>query len=324
MARRIDIKRLVKLIRDAQKILVATHLNPDGDGLGSILALGEGLRSLGKKVTLFTSDLVPKMYRFLPGQEKIVHQLSPNECFDLSFIVDLGEIERGGEVFAKHRGRGLTVSIDHHIRGVHDCDLDFNLPKQAASGEVVYKILKALRVKLSRSMATNIYTAIVTDTGSFKYSNTTPETFAIAAKLAKHKLNVWQVALNCFETYSAPRMALLRRVLNTLEIHPSGKIAWIVLYQKDLDETGAAPDESEGFINFPRAIESVEVAIHFKEIAANRFKLSLRSKNTLDVARIAEGFGGGGHIRASGFKMDGTLAEIREKVLAVILPQLKG
>lgn len=321
-AKKIDLKNLVGRMRKARRILIATHLNPDGDGIGSILALGEALRKLKKKVTLFMADPVPKMYRYLLGHEKIVHALSEKDVFDLSFIVDLGEIDRCGDVFKNHPHRGTTISIDHHLRGVHDCDYNFCLPKEASSGEVVYKVIKALRVKISRAMATAMYTAMVTDTGSFKYSNTRQETFAVAAELMKTKIDVWQVALNCFETFSQARMTLLKRVLATLEIHDSGKIAWIVLTKKDLEETGASPDESEGFINYPRSVETVEVAINFKEIGDNQYKLSLRSKNYVDVARIAEKYSGGGHIRAAGCKMKGELAAIRAQILGDIIPQL--
>lgn len=321
-AKKIDLKTLISHIRKAKNILIATHENPDGDGIGSITALGMGLKQLGKKVVTYMKDPVPKMYRYLPGHEKIVSTLNPTVKFDLSFIVDLGEIERVGEEFVKHTGRGVTASLDHHIKGAHNADLNFCLPKQASSGEVIYKILKALKVKLNKAMATNIYTAMVTDTGSFKYSNTTQETFAIAAELMKFKLDVWEVALNCFETYSAARMALLKRVMATMEIHPGGKLAWIVLFQKDYEETGALPEDTEGFINFPRSVEGVEVAVAFKETAPNRYKISMRSKNYADVASVAMSFGGGGHIRASGCKLEGSLDQVKEQLFAKILPLL--
>lgn len=321
-AKKIDLKQLQALIRKSKTVMVATHEGPDGDGIGSILALGMGLKQLGKTVTFYMKDPVPKMYRYLPGSDRIVNQLPKGKKYDVCFIVDLGETERVGDAFVDYPGRGLTVSLDHHIRGEHNANLNFCLPRQASSGEVIFKILKALKVKLNRAMATNIYTAMVTDTGSFKYSNTTRETFLIAAELMKQKVDVWQVALNCFETWSVPRMELFKRVLSTLTIHPNKKIAWITLSKKDFAATGAAPDEAEGFISYARAVEGVEVAILFKEHDDGITKVSMRSKNRVDVAGIAESLGGGGHIRASGCKIKGTIVDaqkvILDKILAVI------
>ena len=188
-AKKIDLKRLVAEIRKAKRILITTHRNPDGDGIGSIIALGLALKQLKKNVTLYSKDLIPKMYHFLPEHKKVVHKLNPKTKYDLSFIVDLGELERCGDEFLNHEGRGLTISLDHHLEGSHNADLNYCLPKKASSGEVIYGILKALKAKLNKAMATNIYTAMVTDTGSFKYSNTNSETFAIASELAKFKFS---------------------------------------------------------------------------------------------------------------------------------------
>lgn len=321
-AKKIDIQTLVKIIRGAKKIMVATHVGPDGDGIGSITALGLGLAQIKKKVTWYMQDPVPKIYRYLPGCEKITNTLNPKDKFDVSFIVDLGEIERVGDAFVNHTGRGVTISLDHHARGAHNADLNFCLPKQASSGEVIFKVLKALKVKINRAMATNIYTAMVTDTGSFKYSNTTQETFAIAAELMKQKVDVWQVAQNCFETFSAPRMELFKRVIGRMQTHKNGKLAWIELWRKDLAETGATEDDSEGFVSYPRSIEGVEIAVNFKEVADNKFKISMRSKNYANVAVVAESFGGGGHIRAAGCKLNGTFDEVRAQLFAKLIPLL--
>lgn len=321
-AKKINLSKLTRLIRNARSILVATHTNPDGDGIGSIIALGHGLRKLRKRVVVYTQDPIPKMYHFLPEQEKVVHHLSPDMIFDLSFIVDLGEVERVGDEFLQHKGRPVTVSLDHHIKGAHDADLNFCLPKLASSGEVVYRILRSLKIPMNHTIATNIYTAIVTDTGSFKYSNTTPETFATAAELVKHKIDVWEVALNCFETYTPERMALLKRVMGSMVVHAEKKLAWIVVRQEDYKETGASAEDVEGFINFPRSIEGVEVAVSFKETQDGEYKVGLRSKNHVDVASVALSFKGGGHKRASGCTLSGSLEEIKERVFAKILPLL--
>lgn len=321
-AKAIDLATLVKKIKKAKTVLIATHENPDGDGIGSIIALGEGLKQLGKKVFLYIKDPVPKMYQYLPGHKNIKTALPAKTKFDLSFLVDLGELERVGQDFINHPGRAETISLDHHAQGAHNADFNFCLPKEASSGEVIYKILKALKVKFNKIIATGIYTAMVTDTGSFKYSNTNAHTFAVAADLMQYKIDVWQVAFNCFESSSRERMEYLKRALASLAVHPSGKIAHIALSQADLAATGAKSDEAEGFINYPRSIEGVEVALSFKEVGENSYKISFRSKDYVDVGAIANSFGGGGHIRASGCKAKGTLAEVQAKIIGAVVAKL--
>ncbi|OVE81821.1 hypothetical protein BVY03_02630 [bacterium K02(2017)] len=322
-AKDINLKQLVSFIKKSKKVLIATHQYPDGDGIGSIIALGEALKQLNKQIKLYIIDPVPKMYQFLPGHKKITKSLKASEKFDLTIMVDLGEIERVGSYFADHQHRGTTISVDHHIGGEHNCDYNFCLPHQASSGEVVYKVLKALKTKFNHTIAMGIYTAMVTDTGSFKYSNTTQETFEIAADISRYKIDYWKVALNCFETYSIERMSLLKRVMARMETHPNKKIAWIVIKNDDFKKTGACSDDTEGFINFPRSIEGVEVAIAFKEMKSKLYKISLRSKNYVNVAKIAEGFSGGGHMRASGLKIEGSFETVKKTLFKEIIKKLK-
>lgn len=323
-AKPIDLKSLVKKIHNANSFLIATHENPDGDGIGSIIALAAGLKQLGKSVYLYIKDPVPKMYHYLNGYKAIKTSLPKSgKAFDLSFIVDLGELERVGQDFINYKGRGETISLDHHAKGNHNCDYNYCLPKQAASGEVIFKILKALKVQIDKKMATGMYTAISTDTGSFKYSNTTEETFDIASELVKTGVDVWKVALNCFETFSLQRMKLMQKVISKMEIHPTGKLAHIAFLKKDFQTTGASEEDTEGFINYPRSIEGVEVAVAFKELAKDSYKISMRSKNYVDVAAIAKKFDGGGHIRASGCKLSGSLKAVQKRLFSEIEDKLR-
>lgn len=321
-AKDISLVNLAKQIRAAKTILIATHLNPDGDGIGSIIALGMGLRQMGKTVVVYTKDDIPKMYHYLPGQEKVAHRLKKSQKFDLSFIVDLGELERVGDEFVQHQHRGVTISLDHHAKGVHNADFNYCLPKMASSGEVIFKVMKQLKIKLNKAMATNLYTAIVTDTGSFKYSNTTSETLAVASELVSHGVDVWNVALNCFETFSLGRMELLKRIIARMEIHKNKKVAWITIKQSDFKATKALPEDTEGFINYPRSIEGVEVAVAFKEVGRQKYRVSMRSKSYVDVAAVAQAFGGGGHIRASGCRLEGAFESVRQKLFKEILKRL--
>lgn len=314
------LKEVIAEIKKAKTCLVAGHTNPEGDAIGSTLALGLGLKKLRKKVKFYNADPVPQLLRFLPSSQEITPVLEPHEHYDLAFIVDVGEKARVGERFANHRGFGKIICIDHHVVGSHEGDINYVLPKAPATGLVVYHLLKALGLKKFKGdIATNLYCAISTDTGSFKYSNTTPETFEVAAELLRSKVDPWEVARYCFETNPLSRLELLKRVLASLEIHPSGLVASISISLKDIEESKATQDLTEGLINYARSVEGVEVAICFRELAPNQYKVSFRSTLRVDVAQLAQKFGGGGHMRAAGCVLEGTLSVIKEKVTREVM-----
>ncbi len=305
---------LIRLIRQSKKILIATHVNPDGDAVGSLLALGLGLKQLKKKITLYMRDPVPRMYQFLPSRALIQNAL-PSQKFDLTLIVDVGDRERVSDEIKAFAGCGVTVSIDHPAQGPSDVDFSYCLPKRAACGEIIFELFKALRLRITKPIATCLYTAIVTDTGSFKYSNTTSATFEMCARLVAQGVEVWRVAEQCFETSTAERLLLLSRALAGLTVHPTKRIAWITLRHADFLASGALPEDTEGLINYPRSIDTVEVAIFFKEQADGKIKVSFRSKETVDVAKLALEWKGGGHARASGCTMMGTMEEVVNRVV---------
>ncbi|MDO8519411.1 MAG: bifunctional oligoribonuclease/PAP phosphatase NrnA, partial [Deltaproteobacteria bacterium] len=262
---------------------------------------------------------VPRFLKFLPGSEKFTQALAGNELFDLAFIVDVGQKKRLGEAFASHRGFKKIICIDHHAVGEHEGDINYVLPQASASGIAIFKLVKALGIKkIPPAIATSLYCAIATDTGSFRYANTTSETFSIAAELLNDGVDPWLVARNCFETIPLPRFELLKRVLESLKVHPDGRIASILLTEADLSACGATMDEAEGLINYARAIEGVEVGIAFRETGPQEYKVSFRSNDYVNVALIAKKFGGGGHIRASGCKVCGTLAEVQTKIFRAV------
>ncbi|EKD51837.1 MAG: hypothetical protein ACD_62C00170G0011 [uncultured bacterium] len=321
--KKISQKKIISSLLGASQILVTTHENIDGDGLGAMIALGQGLVQLGKKTCLYSKDGVPRIYQFLPGQKSVCQKLDLHKKFDLTLVLDVAERKRVSDVFLAHRFLGTVISIDHHVTGSPDTDYIFSRPQQASCGELIYSLLAKLPVQITKEMATNLYTAIATDTGSFKYSNTKPQTLTTAARLLALGVDVWQVSQNCFEMYSLPRMALLKRLMPKIEVHPCGKIAWVVLTQHDFKVTCAKSEDAEGFINYPRFIEGVEVAVLFKQKSSRVYKVSMRSKEFVDVAAIAAKFGGGGHVRASGCTIEGSLTEIKKQILTEILFSLR-
>ncbi|MBI2982053.1 MAG: bifunctional oligoribonuclease/PAP phosphatase NrnA [Deltaproteobacteria bacterium] len=310
---------MITAIRRGNSFLITTHANPDGDALGSAIALGLGLKKLGKKVKIYNADPVPGNLRFLSGSKQVTSSLGADECFDAAFIVDCAEPERVGEIFLKHRNCGRLIVIDHHRKSGRGGDINLTLPTAASTGVMVRSLLKKLRVPITRAIAENIYTTLVTDTGNFRYSNTDAGVFGIAKELVETGVSPWIVSKNIYENYPVERILLLSRILPTLQISPDKRYASIVISQQSLKEVGAGSDLTDEFINYPRSINTVEVAIQFRETPEDKWKVSFRSKEFVDVATLAARFGGGGHIRAAGCTFEGLpLEEVRQKIFAAV------
>jgi len=310
---------VLRRIRGGSRFLVTTHRNPDGDALGSALALAAGLRYLKKSVTVYNQDPVPANLRFLTGSHRVTSQLDPGARFDASFIVDCAEPERVGEIFERHPGRGTLIVIDHHKKSGREGEINHIIPNAASTGTIVLNLLKRLRVPLSREIATNVYTTLVTDTGNFRYSNTDPSVFRLAKELTEKGVSPWKVSREIYENYPASRIRLLAKILPTLTISSDQRYASIVITQSALKECGATSDLTDEFINYPRSINTVEVAIQFRETPEGEWKASFRSKEKVDVAELASRFGGGGHARAAGCTFKGTpFEEVRKQILAAV------
>jgi len=258
-------KPVLKEIKKGKSFLVCSHVGPDGDAMASTLAVGLGLEQLGKRVVYYNNDGVPENLRFLPASEKVLQTLDPNDYFDAVIAVDCGSIHRLGEKFLNFEGYNLLINVDHHASNDRYGDVNYILPEAASSGEVVWRVLEALKCKLTRNIATNIYCTLVTDTGSFRYSNTTAGTLRLAAEMVEAGANPSIVSQNLFESHPPVVFVLLKRLLDRLEISKDGRYSWAVLYKKDLLETGASYEVTEEFINYPRAIKGVEIAMLFKE-----------------------------------------------------------
>lgn len=310
------IEKIIREINTRNHFLLTTHIHPDGDALGSILALHFLLDSLGKRSVLFTEDPVPNQYLFLPGVEKITHELKSISNIEACIVVDCGDSDRIGPEAGRIMEIHPTIVIDHHLGRHAFGDIRWVNPESSAAGELVYNLIKATGVKINYEMAINLYAAILTDTGSFRYASTTSQALRIAAEMVDTGVDPAWVSELIYETYPANRLRLLCAVLSTLRLYYEGGVAIILASQEMFRSTCTSVEDAEGLVNYPRAVAGVQLAVMIKEVEKNCFSVSLRSRNNINAAYIAEKFGGGGHFNAAGFKRCGDYEVIREELLA--------
>ena len=315
-------EQIRELLASSERIILLSHHNPDGDTLGSMLALWHHL-SPGRKIRMACSDPVPELYRFLPGWEEVLtneEALAKKETYDLAVAVDASDLGRlgpgGGELIARAQ---VVVSIDHHATGEPFGNPAWIDPDAAATGELVWALLRDC---LTEEIATALYTAIITDCGSFRYANTTAQTLTIAGKLVEAGADPHLIATRVFETRSFASLKLLERALGTLEVDGTGQLGWMELTEEMFQATGATQEAGEGFVNYVRMIEGVRLAILFRE-NSGKVRVSLRSLD-VDVGKLAATFGGGGHVRAAGCELAMPLADAKEQVLARAREFLEG
>jgi len=319
------IQEVIAAIRKHKKFLISAHINPEGDSLCSQLAMKELIAALGKEAVMVNNDPVPDHYKFLPGISKLSTDLSGKVDFDAALILDCPTLKRIGGV-ADMIGKDKTViNVDHHISSERFGDVNWVDSDASSTGEMVYKLFKEMDVPLTREIALCLYIAILTDTGSFNYDNTSAITHEIAGDLLGYGLEPGSVSESVYERRTLVDIKLLGLVLSTLKVNRSGEIAYLAITRKMIAETGADISKSEGFVNYARSIDGIKVAAFFKEDAkdANKINVSFRSKSGIDVNKIASFFGGGGHVKASGCVLEGTLADVEAKVVAKIEEALK-
>lgn len=306
-----------KIIKSNKSFLIGSHINPDGDAIGSTLALGAALETLGKQVLIYNRDAVPDNLKFLKGCEKIVQSI-PNNSFDVGIMVDCASKDRAGEPFVNAKIANMMIVIDHHRQDKIDVDVALLDESAASAGEVVLRLIEHLKVPVTKDIAMQVYCTLAVDTGFFRYSNTTERILRVAANLVAKGAHPWTVAMNLEESYRIERFRLLACALDTLEISADGKYATMEVTQKMISETKAPIQISEEFAGIPRSIKSVKVSALFREIESGKVRVSLRSKNGIDVAAIASKFGGGGHPYAAGCTINGTVAEAKKIVSDIV------
>ena len=316
-------KQIVSHLKYSRSLLVATHINPDGDAIGSLISMGLALEALGKQISLHCASPIPAVYRFLPATDKITGVYDPAIDFDTAVILDCGNFKRVGPALPQIEKIETVINLDHHVTNTGFGDFQVVDTAACATAEILYRLIKKLGVAITPGMATSIYTGILTDTGSFRFSNTNRAAFAICEEMVAIGMDPYKVAQNVYGTYSLGRIKLLNLALDSIELAADGKVSIMTLTRSMLAETGTHPDDIDGLINYARRIEDVKLAVLLQEMengrraedSAPRYHVSLRSDGAVDVAEIAAAFGGGGHKVAAGFNIDSPLEEIRAKIL---------
>jgi phosphoesterase RecJ-like protein len=319
--------QITHAMRDHQSFTIMSHVRPDGDALGCIIALGLTLKALGKTVTLWNEDGVAEKFRFLPGSELV--SKPPADPVDVEVAVALDtatKVRLGDQTLAAIKSAKLWINIDHHISNEGYGDLAYIDATAPASGQIIYELIDFAGFPMTREIADNLFAAISTDTGSFQYPNTTARTYEIAAELIRAGVKVGELSQKMYESYPLRRIHLLRSLLNDLKISCDGRVASFALTQKVVDELGVSPEDNEGLIDTIRAIEGIVVAAFIEELPTEgKVRISLRSKDAgVDVCKICQQFKGGGHKLAAGARIRGTIKEVEAKVLAAICDEINS
>jgi phosphoesterase RecJ-like protein len=310
MEDRDPISAILNCFRAGSRFLVVSHARPDGDALGSMLSCAMMLDQLGKQVDVVACDRIPIIYRSMPTVNRIRLASRIDEDYDAVVVLECDSTERTGV-------RGLDgqflINIDHHTSGKGFGDINWIVQEASATGELIFRLAIAAGARVTPPMATCIYTAVMTDTGSFRYQGTHAETFELAQQLVELGADPIGIAQSVYFANPMSKMLLLGAALSNLQ--REGRIAWLWITHQDMIRTRAADEDCEGVVNYAICISGVEVAVFLRELHDQTVRLSLRSKGTVNVARIAEQFGGGGHDTASGCSLDLPLAEATERIL---------
>lgn len=317
------LQKIAENLLAAEDIVILPHINVDGDALGAALALGLALTDLNKKVDIVIGEEVPVTLDFLPGQELIKD--NPNKSYSVAVNIDNGDITRLGDREHYFWDAKIKLSIDHHNTNKIEADYSYVDIEAAATGEIVYDlILNYLKAEISDEIALCIYTAIVTDTGGFRYANTTSRTLEISAQLLKKDIDFTYAIKKVFDMVSYTKLYLVKKTINSMRLFEHGKLAISYLTFEDIKDYDVKNDDFEGLVNIGRNLEGVEVSLFLRESESGVFRGNLRSNDYVDVSEIAGLFNGGGHKRAAGFNLKGDLEENIEDLINAIIPKIRG
>ncbi len=303
---------ILEEIKKANSIVILTHENPDGDAIGSSLAMYIALKSMGKKSDIIIPDM-PRIYNFLPEADKIIKQ-SDIEQYDLAIVLDCATVKMLNGFSKYFENSKVKVTIDHHGTNTMYGDFNYINPDSPACAQILITVLEYFGVKITKEIGTCILTGIITDTGGFQYQTTAPETFEFAADLLRKGINVSEIYKRVMNTKSKANFELRKRAIDRMEFIEDGKIAFTYITKKDNEETGSEAGDYEGIVEEGRNIEGVEVSIFLREIDKG-YKASLRSNEYVNVSDICLMFGGGGHVRAAGCNMQMPLEQAKEKII---------
>jgi len=309
------LSEVVELIEAKQHFAITSHVRPDGDSLGSSLALRLMLEKLNKDVVVVMRDVVPRAYQELPGAD-LVQQISNFDHplqYDAVFVVECSDIDRPGLPGLSDQ---FTINIDHHATTVRFGHINWIDSTASAVGEMIYNLCKATGVCVTPDIAECIYAALLTDTGSFHFPNTTDRTLKVASELVRLGANPARVSRAIYYSHPFSKLKLMGLALNSLKRDPTGRIAWLAITQQMMTEAQATEEDADGIVTYPLSVADIDIVVSLKELKPNIFRASLRSKDSVNVAKVAEHFGGGGHRNAAGCTMYGELKEIEQQLIA--------
>lgn len=319
--------KISRVIQKNKNFLITSHINLDGDGIGSELALYFILKKLNKKVTILNQDRIPKIYDFLPDSDKVQYwnnnRINP-KSIDVGIALDCSSIKRIGRTYEIFKDIKTIINIDHHKSNENFGNLNYLDCSASSVGEIIYELITFLNIDLlDEKISTCLFTAIITDTGSFRYSNVSSKTFGVASHLTRHRIKSHLIANNIYNRSTYPGLKLLGESLLTLEMDDSNYVSWLTITRKMLNDTNANDEDIEGIINIATTLNNVEVSILFRETKDNKTKVSFRSKGNFDVNKFAGKFKGGGHPNAAGCLCFGKLDEIKEKILSKLFKEIR-
>lgn len=322
-----SLNKICASLKKYNNFLITVHTSPEGDALGSELGFYSLIKKLGKNGTIINEDKLPYGYDFLPGNKSIrlLNKGSKNIDFDCFVVLDCADLKRTGDVYRLNKEKKPVLNIDHHISNRNFGDVNWVNPNASSCSEMIYKLFKKLRLPMDKDTALVLYTGIMTDTGSFRYSNTSSFTLKSASELLKFGINAAQVYRNTYENIPVSDLKLLLKLLQGIEFHCQGKVAGFQIRKELVKGNKPAIDLADLLLSFGRAIKGVEVVALFKENLGDNHevRVNLRSQGNVDVNKIASFFGGGGHRSAAGCTLTGEIKKIMKKVIVKIQESLK-
>lgn len=305
-----NIKKAIDKILKAKHIVISGHVNPDGDSIGSVLSLGLGLRKLGKKVYTIGCDGVPKRYRFLPGANKVLRMVK-RKC-DLAISVDCGNKEMLGRAFDAFEKAKEIIEIDHHGFRRPFGDISVIDEEASAVGELIFIILKKLKIKVTKDIAQNLLTSIIVETDSFRLPNVRPFAFSICADLLRQGVNFYELVDMIYWTKTREQVILSGICLSRCKFLKQKRIVWSIIKREDFKKVGGRDEDVDAVADEMRSIKDVKIAVLFREKGRGRLRVSLRSKDKINIASVAESFGGGGHFDVAGCQIPNSAKSIKE------------
>ncbi len=310
------LNEIAHIVKKGERFFLASHKDPDGDAIGSLLALGETLLLSGKQVVLFNEGPIPDNLSSLSGIERVVNAVDMELGFDAALILDCGNLERVGTV-SRHLSKiRPLINIDHHENNSRFGDINLVDAQSSSVGEIIYRLIKLANLPLDLTIAENLFVALQSDTGSFKYDNTTSETFSVAGELVDWGVNPWKISRKVMDEWTLKKLHILESALKTIELHSTGKVGFITIAQDTLSKADTDNLNCERFVDYPRCISGVEIAVLIREIKKDYYRFSLRSNDWVNVAKLASLFGGGGHPKAAAFSKEGSLDSVKQEFLS--------